>query len=221
MSNFQRVVIMLEPLRHILDRSAIVLASQSPRRREVLQNIGKLNIIIRPSNAEENLEKSKYEAKSFNYTMDTAALKTDAVFESVETEYENKDLLVIGCDTVVTYKGSIYEKPKDKEDALRILNTLNGTDHEVYSGMKLIWKPLKGEKKELSFYEETKVNFASVSEDVLRGYIETGEPMDKAGGYGIQGVGASLVQGIKGDYFNVMGFPFHTFCVKLTELLKI
>ena len=78
---------MLEPLRHILDKSAIVLASQSPRRREVLQNIGKLNIIIRPSNAEENLEKSKYEGKPFNYTMDTAALKTDAVFGEVEAEY--------------------------------------------------------------------------------------------------------------------------------------
>ena len=212
---------MLEPLRHILDKSAIVLASQSPRRREVLQNIGKLNIIIRPSDAEENLEKYKYEGKPFNYTMDTAALKTDAVFGTVEAEYGDKDLLVIGCDTVVTYKGCIYEKPKDKEDAFRILNTLNGTCHEVYSGMKLIWKPLKGEKKEVSFYEETKVNFARVPEDVLRGYIETLEPMDKAGGYGIQGVGASLVRGIEGDYFNVMGFPFHMFCVKLTDLLAV
>ena len=73
----------------------------------------------------------------------------------------------------------------------------------------------------VSFYEETKVNFARVPEDVLRGYIEPLEPMDKAGGYGIQGVGASLVRGIEGDYFNVMGFPFHMFCVKLTELLGV
>ena len=211
---------MLEPLRHILDKSKIVLASQSPRRKEILQNILGLDFIVRPSHAEENLDKSKYEGKPFNYTQDTAALKTDHVFRELDKEFENDSLLVIGCDTVVTYKGTIYEKPVDKDDAFRILNTLSGTNHYVYSGVKLIWRPLGGQKKEMSFYEETSVEFAAVSEDVLRSYIDTGDPMDKAGGYGIQGRGASFISGIHGDYFNVMGFPVHRFSVQLTSLLS-
>ena len=91
---------MLEPLRHILDKSTIILASQSPRRREILKNLG-LDFIVRPSNAEENLEKSKYEGKPFNYTMDTAALKTDQVFNEVDADFKDKDLLVIGCDQYI------------------------------------------------------------------------------------------------------------------------
>ena len=211
---------MLEPLRHILDKSKIVLASQSPRRREILQNILGLDLIIRPSHAEENLDKSKYEGKPFSYTQDTAALKTDQVFRESDKEFENDSLLVIGCDTVVTLNGTIYEKPVDKDDAFRILNTLSGTQHSVYSGVKLIWRPLNGEMKEISFYEETSVEFAKVSEEVIKSYIETGEPMDKAGGYGIQGKGASFISGIHGDYFNVMGFPVHRFSVQLTSLLS-
>ena len=209
---------MLEPLRHILDKSTIVLASQSPRRKQILTNLG-LNLVIKPSHAEENLDKSLYVGKPFEYTKDTAALKTDAVFQEVDHEYENQNLLVIGTDTVVTYQGTIYEKPRDKDDAFRILSTLNNTSHSVFSGIKMIWRTAGGVKKNVSFYEETKVKFANVSDEVLKSYIETGDPMDKAGGYGIQGIGGNLIEGIQGDYFNVMGFPVHRFSVKLTELV--
>ena len=100
-----------------------------------------------------------------------------------------------------------------------MLSGFSGGQHQVYSGVKLVWRPEQGEKREVSFYEGTQVDFAAVSASVIRGYIETGEPMDKAGGYGIQGVGASLVRGIQGDYFNVMGFPVHRFAEQLTKLL--
>ena len=211
---------MLEPLRHILDRSTIVLASASPRRKEILQNILKLDIHIRPSNAEENLDKKLYDGKPFDYTMDTAALKSEQVWDEVAAEFgSSSSLLVVSCDTVVTQHGIIYEKPRDKEDAFRMLSSFSGGQHQVYSGVKLVWRPEQGEKREVSFYEGTQVDFAAVSTSVIRGYIETGEPMDKAGGYGIQGVGASLVRGIQGDYFNVMGFPVHRFAEQLTKLL--
>ena len=209
---------MLEPLRHILDKSIIVLASGSPRRKEILTNIG-LSFIVQPSNVEENLDKSKYDGKPFNYTMDTAALKTDDIFRKIDKEYADKPLIVIGCDTVVTYKGNIYEKPRDKADAFRILSELNGSSHSVYSGVKLIYRPVNGDKKEVSFYEETKVEFADLTDDIIRAYIETEEPMDKAGGYGIQAKGGTLVKAVNGEYFNVMGFPVYMFSVKLSSLL--
>jgi len=210
---------MLEPMRHILDKTTIILASQSPRRKEIFQNLG-LKFIVKPSTVEENLEKTKYIGRPFDYTVDTAGLKADDVFETVIKDYGSEDLIVIGCDTIVTHSDTIYEKPKDVSDAARILGILSGNSHTVYSGVKLIYKEKGGEKKEETFYEATDVDFAELSEEVIKGYIATGEPMDKAGGYGIQGRGGSLVKGIKGDYFNVMGFPAHKFSIKLTECLK-
>eukprot|EP00090_Calanus_glacialis_P014317 TRINITY_DN23088_c0_g1_i1.p1 TRINITY_DN23088_c0_g1~~TRINITY_DN23088_c0_g1_i1.p1 ORF type:complete len:220 (-),score=50.38 TRINITY_DN23088_c0_g1_i1:36-695(-) len=211
---------MLEPMRHFLDKTTIILASASPRRKEILQNLG-LTFVVKPSTVDENLEKSKYVGRPFDYTVDTAALKADDVFKTVIKDHESDNLVVIGCDTIVTHGGTIYEKPKDVGDAARILNILSGNSHIVYSGVKLIYKEKGGVKREETFYEATEVEFAELSEEVINGYIATGEPMDKAGGYGIQGRGGSLVRGIKGDYFNVMGFPAHTFSLKLTECLKL
>ena len=165
-----------------------------------------------------NIQKAN--GKPFDYTIDTAALKSGQVWDEVAAEFgSSSSLLVVSCDTVVTQHGIIYEKPRDKEDAFRMLSSFSGGQHQVYSGVKLVWRPEQGEKREVSFYEGTQVDFAAVSASVIRGYIETGEPMDKAGGYGIQGVGASLVRGIQGDYFNVMGFPVHRFAEQLTKLL--
>jgi len=131
-----------------------------------------------------------------------------------------QNLIVIGSDTIVTHGGVIYEKPADDEDAFRILSVLSGNIHRVYSGVSIILRTDTDQVTRVSFSEGTDVQFASLSDAVIRGYIRTGEPMDKAGGYGIQGRGCSLVQGITGDYFNVMGFPAHRFAVELTRLLN-
>ena len=210
---------MLEPVRHILNKTTIILASASPRRKEIFENLG-LNFTVKPSTVDENLKKSEYVGKPFKYTVDTAALKADDVFNKVVQEYENENLVVIGCDTVVTHENIIYEKPKDVSDAARILSKLSGDTHTVYSGVKIIYQEKGGARGEVTFHEGTEVEFAELSEEVIQGYISTGEPMDKAGGYGIQGRGGSLVRGIKGDYFNVMGFPAHAFSVKFTECLN-
>lgn len=208
---------MLEPLRYILDKCTIVLASASPRRREILTNQG-LSFVVRPSHVDENLDKNMYQGRPFDYTMDTAALKADEVYEKVTSEFPDGPLLVIGCDTVVTFENRIYEKPKDKDDACRMLSNLSGHSHTVYSGVKMIWRA-PNTRKISTFYEGTDVEMVSLTETVIKGYVETHEPMDKAGGYGIQSRGGSLVRRISGDYFNVVGFPVHRFSVELTKLL--
>ena len=205
-------------MRHILDKTTIILASASPRRKEILQNIG-LKFTVQPSTVEENLSKSNYIVKPYDYTVDTAGLKADDVFEKVK-DIKPGDLIVIGCDTIVTHEGIIYEKPKDVSDASRILGILSGQTHTVFSGVKLIFRGKDGSKYEETFYEATDVEFTELSKDIIEGYIATKEPMDKAGGYGIQGKGCSLVKGIKGDYFNVMGFPAHAFTLKLLQCLQ-
>ena len=157
---------MLEPLRYILDKSTIVLASASPRRREILTNQG-LSFVVRPSHVEENLDKNNYQGKPFDYTVDTAALKADDVYEKVTSEFPNGPLLVIGCDTVVTLENRIYEKPKDKDDACRMLSNLSGNSHTVYSGVKMIWRS-HNTNNVSTFYEGTQVEMASLTDTVIK-----------------------------------------------------
>lgn len=115
----------------------------------------------------------------------------------------------------------IYEKPADKEDAYRIIKNLSNRSHMVYTGVTLVKKKMltMNDLKVHSFYEGTEVGMAELSDDVIRAYIETGEPLDKAGAYGIQDLGATLVKSISGDFFNVEGFPAHKFALELTKFL--
>ena len=159
---------MLEPLRHILDKSTVVLASASPRRREILSNQG-LKFLVRPSNVEENLDKNNYQGRPFDYTVDTAALKADDVYEKVSSECPKGSLLVIGCDTVVTYQGRIYEKPKDTDDAVRMLSSLSGSSHVVYSGVKMIWRESESSERNIStFHEGTTVEVAQLTDQIIK-----------------------------------------------------
>ena len=159
---------MLEPLRFILDKSTVVLASASPRRREILNNQG-LKFLVRPSNVEEDLEKNNYQGRPFDYTVDTAALKADDVYEKISSECPEGSLLVIGCDTVVTHQGRIYEKPKDTEDAVRMLSTLSGNSHVVYSGVKMIWRDGGSSNRKIStFYEGTTVEVAQLTDQIIQ-----------------------------------------------------
>ncbi len=119
---------------------------------------------------------------------------------------QEADAVVLGADTVVAFGGNILGKPRDEADAARILSLLSGNTHSVYTGVTVIVLQ-GGERKEYSFYEETEVTMYPMTEQQISSYIRTGEPMDKAGAYGIQGKGAVFVEKIQGDYNNVVGLP--------------
>uniref|UniRef100_A0A3Q0SSH6 Acetylserotonin O-methyltransferase-like n=1 Tax=Amphilophus citrinellus TaxID=61819 RepID=A0A3Q0SSH6_AMPCI len=125
--------------------------------------------------------------------------------------------IVIGADTIVSVDGMILEKPLDKHDAYRMLSSLSGKEHSVFTGVAIVLchEKEKVDYQLIEFHEETKVKFADLSEEMLWEYINSGEPMDKAGGYGIQALGGMLVEYVHGDFLNVVGFPLNHFCKQL------
>ncbi len=169
-----------------------ILASASPRRKEILQSGGFCFEII-PSDADENISASLTPEEA---VMELSKRKAAFVFE----KYPEK--IVFGCDTVVAIDGEILGKPRDDEDACRMLKMLSGKTHKVSTGVCVMSKD-----KVVSFYDTTEVTFYSLSDETIKSYIATGECSDKAGAYGIQGFGSVLVKEIKGDYFSVMGLP--------------
>lgn len=204
---------MLEPLFSVLDKKRIVLASASPRRREILRVLG-LRCQIVASSFKENLDKSRF-AQPVDYALATAIGKAQSVAKVLREEPTPVDL-VIGADTIVVQDGQILEKPKDASDAVRMLTQLSGKTHLVQTGVALVhW--CGSELKTRTLQETTEVSVALLSPAVIEAYVATGEPFDKAGAYGIQGKGGSLVERINGDYFNVVGFPVHRFCRELTK----
>ncbi|XP_029195279.2 probable bifunctional dTTP/UTP pyrophosphatase/methyltransferase protein isoform X1 [Acropora millepora] len=211
-------IAMLEPLLEVLSTQRIILASGSPRRSEILQKIG-LKFDVIPSLFEENLDKSVFNHPS-DYVLENSKQKTLEVARRIDAK-DGKKHLIIGADTVVVLNEKILEKPSDKDHAFEMLKSLSGKDHQVFSGVTLVQGNLSKaieDSNMIQFYEETLVSFGDLTDDVIHGYIETGEPMDKAGSYGIQGIGGTLVKSIQGDYFNVMGFPLHHFCLQIRKL---
>lgn len=199
-----------------LGNKNVVLASASPRRKEILQNIG-LKITIEPSSFIENLDPNSF-AHPKDFVIATARGKAQEVAKRLSTAQSPPDF-VIGADTCVTLDGTVYGKPKDRDHASSMLNNLSGRSHEVLTGVCLMVR--KGQEwQEVDFSETTTVNFATLSPQVINAYIDTKEPMDKAGGYGIQALGGMLIEGIQGDYYNVMGFPLHRFCQSLVPVLE-
>lgn len=187
----------------IMNKKKIILASASPRRKELLAQIG-LTFEIKPSNAEE-VTKSESPA---DMVMELSDLKASDIFEGL-SENEKKETLVIGSDTVVALDGAVMGKPGTEENAVRMLTSLQGRSHQVYTGVTLIWQEKEGEGTVLrkSFFEETAVEIYPMSAEEITAYVKTGEPMDKAGAYGIQGAFAAYIKGITGDYNNVVGLP--------------
>ena len=178
------------------------MASSSPRRSEILK-AAKIDFeVIFPENIKE--EEISYDPVS--HVLELSRKKAKSVFEKV------KDGLILGADTIVVLDGEILGKPKDQEDAFRILKKLSGKEHKVYTGITLLDKK-NGEI--LSDYQLTKVKFNQLKDKEIEDYIKTGEPLDKAGAYGIQGMGNFLVEKIEGDLDNVIGLPMK----KLKELL--
>lgn len=180
----------------------IILASASPRRKEILE-LADLKFDVMPSDAQEITTKTAPN----EVVMELASLKAKDIYKKSE-----KQSMIVGADTVVAYQGQILGKPTDKADAKRMLTMLSGQTHEVYTGVCVI-----EDEKIKTFYEETKVTFYEISDEQIDRYIKTGEPMDKAGSYGIQGKAAVFIKGIEGDYYNVVGFPIARFLQEITK----
>ncbi len=190
-----------------LEGLEIILASSSPRRYALLKQMG-LKFSVIPSNAEED-HKLPTDFEDL--------VQRNAMNKGMAVAQRYPDALVISADTVVVTENTIMGKPKNKEDAFRMLQALSGRTHRVYTGIGIFWQ--RHEQKILDAVC-TKVRFRSLSEEEIRAYINTGEPFDKAGGYGIQGQGALLVEGIEGCYYNVVGLPVAKLFVMLKAFMR-
>ena len=186
----------------------VILASASPRRKELLTQLG-IEFEVRPSKGEEVVTKTIPQ----EVVQELACQKAKEIADQVQAEYETGKLSwpedgirIIGADTIVVYKDTIFGKPSDEEDALRMLTALQGNTHQVYTGVCVV--DIKEDmRKEKVFAEKTDVVMYPVSKEEILEYIATGEPMDKAGSYAIQGISGKFIQGIVGDYYNVVGLP--------------
>jgi septum formation protein len=179
----------------------VVLASASPRRRQLLDLIG-IAHEVRPANIDESMrprENPRRHAERLAREKATTISKRDP------------DLITIAADTIVVVNRKVLGKPRDADDAARMLALLSGREHVVTTAVAVA----RG-KKLRSAVEEVRVRFRRLRDDEIEAYIATGEPMDKAGAYGIQGFGATIVERIEGDYFAVMGLPI----VRLVGLLR-
>ena len=168
--------------------------------------LGVKNLIITPARGEERVESGLAPSE---VVLHLSAQKAREVAAKVRTAGDAS--VVIGADTIVALNGEIFGKPKDAPDAARMLRALSGREHEVFTGLTLI----SGET-ELQEVERTAVRFRALTDAEIDAYVASGEPMDKAGGYGAQGTAALFVEGITGDFFNVMGLPL----CKLGQMLK-
>lgn len=216
----------------------IILASASPRRRELLSQIGlDFEVVVseteekitstEPAKVVEELSAQKAEAvweKLCSMTASQGSVtnaerleegsgvsRTDEGSEVYDPEQKSgestiTDIIVLGADTVVACDGKILGKPADTEAAVAMLTMLQGRGHEVYTGVTILYEE-NGERKTLTFHEKTTVHFYPMTDAQIREYVATGDPMDKAGAYGIQGLCARYISGIVGDYNNVVGLP--------------
>ncbi len=179
----------------------VVLASASPRRRDLLNLVG-IAHEVRPANIDETMRPREAPRR---HAERLAREKASAVAT------RDSDLITIGADTVVVINRKVLGKPADADDAARMLRMLSGREHTVITAVAVS----RGRKLR-SAIEEVRVKFRQLRDDEIGAYIATGEPMDKAGAYGIQGYGATIVEGIEGDYFAVMGLPL----VRLVGLMR-
>ncbi|MBU9711022.1 Maf family protein [Evansella tamaricis] len=169
----------------------LILASQSPRRKQLLEQV-QLPFSIQVSNVDENVLEKLPE----DLVVSLAYQKAAEVYRQFPTQ------VVLGADTIVTAGGEILGKPKDAQEAKNTLRKLSGTLHQVLTGVAIL-----SEEKEVTFVEKADVQFFSLTEEEIEDYVKSGEPFDKAGAYGIQGIGATLVESIRGDYFTIVGLP--------------
>lgn len=189
-----------------LNERNIILASKSPRRKELLENIG-LKFSVRPADIE---EVHRGIIGFGDIVIDLAEQKADAIKEKMF-----HDRIIIASDTIVVVNEQILNKPADSEDAFSMLRTLSGNVHSVFTSLYVY----DGyEKKEIKSFTETKVEFYELTDEQINDYLDTHEPFDKAGAYGIQGYGSKFIKKIEGCYFSVMGFPIPLFSQEMYKL---
>ncbi|MEM5592132.1 Maf family protein [Niallia circulans] len=173
-------------------KQTLILASSSPRRKELLEEL-QIPFVISSSNVDESFNPS---ISPNEIVMELARRKVEAIYADEQYPF------ILGADTVVYLNGAILGKPASPEEAFRMLRELSGKTHSVYTGVAIMANGICS-----TFYEKTDVLFWELTDDEIHDYLDTGEPFDKAGAYGIQGVGRTLVKEIKGDYFTVVGLP--------------
>lgn len=184
----------------------IILASQSPRRRELLAQMG-LQFEICPAYGEEIITSTI----PWQVVEELSMRKAEEIYRKEREERPEESILVIGADTIVVLNGRILGKPQSQAEACEMLRSLQGQKHQVYTGVTLIWNEQEDGvgcvKKQHTFHEETEVEFYPMTEQEIEEYVATGDCMDKAGAYGIQTQSGVYIRGICGDYNNVVGLP--------------
>ncbi|MFC5468318.1 Maf family protein [Cohnella suwonensis] len=185
----------------------LVLASSSPRRQELIALLG-LPVDVKPSRVGEETPADWSPARIVE---ELSLRKANAVKEEIDATADGRSI-VVGSDTIVVLNGDAMGKPRDEQDALRMLGSLSGRTHEVYTGVTCI---RVSDGKTSTAHRVTKVTMRKLSDDQISRYVATGEPMDKAGAYGIQEIGSLLVESIEGCYFNVVGLPVSLLAVQL------
>ena len=181
----------------------IILASESPRRKEIMETMG-----ISYHAMAANVNEVTNESEPSEMVQELARLKTNAILQRPEIQTDvYKDVIIIGADTMVFYQEHALGKPKDEQDAYRMLNLLSNSEHEVITGVSIIIKNKYGFEEQISFSVSTKVVVYPLNSEQIRAYIATREPMDKAGAYAIQGGFGIYIKEIVGDYYNIVGFP--------------
>ncbi|USQ15271.1 septum formation protein Maf (plasmid) [Legionella lytica] len=185
----------------------VILASTSPRRLQIVEEHG-LAAVVMPANIDE-IQQKEEEAKA--YVTRLAREKAQAILPRVDAGAAD---LILAADTTVAYEDHILEKPHDTKDAYRMLSMLSGKSHTVYTGYALVFLP---EQRWWIDYVATQITFHQLTEQQIQNYIDSGDPFDKAGGYGIQSVHDTFVKEIKGSYYNVMGLPIEEIMKKLSS----
>lgn len=182
----------------------LVLASKSPRRSEILKNAG-IDFTVRVADADETIPEGTPPEEAVVFLATRKAMAVERA----------EDETVLGADTVVVLDNKILGKPKDKNEAFNMIKSLSGRVHSVFTGVCIVEKG-----RSITFAEETEVEFLPLTDNEINAYIDTSEPYDKAGAYGIQGIASKFVRRINGDYFNVVGLPISAIYKKFEKFFK-
>lgn len=194
---------------NLVNSFPVILASQSPRRQELLRNLGIRFSVISPSIDEDDHSLSHAPGEM---------VKELSIRKAQKIHLTHSDSIIIAADTTVSCNGLVLNKPGSSQDGFKMLLQLSGKTHSVFTGYTVIFP---GTHQMITRTVETKVRFSVLSEDEIAGYLETGSPMDKAGAYGIQdSLMSAFISGIEGDYYNVMGFPVNDFYQQLKQFFK-